>query len=119
MTITVGGSNITFSDSTTQSSGQQAAKVWVNYNASSQAIRASYNVSSVTYNSTGTFTINFTSSLADANYSVSGTAWAPGQYGGSVGINSQSASSLQIQAVAVNGSAPLSNPPYVCVSVFR
>jgi len=95
------------------------AKAWVNYNASSQTIRASYNVSSVTYNSTGNFTINFTSSLADANYSVSGTAWAPGSYGGAVGINSQSASSLQIQAVAINGTAPLSNPTYVCVSVFR
>jgi hypothetical protein len=34
--------------------------------------RAAYNVSSVTKNSTGNFTVNFTNALADANYSASG-----------------------------------------------
>lgn len=45
-----------------------AAKAWVKFTGSSGATVASYNVSSVTRNSTGSFTINFTTSLADGNY---------------------------------------------------
>jgi len=51
------------------------AKAWCNFNSNggSISIYASYNISSVTYNSTGYFTANFSSSLADANYAVMGT----------------------------------------------
>jgi hypothetical protein len=45
-------------------------KAFVNFNGTSTvAIRASYNVSSITDNGTGDYTVNFTSALADANYS--------------------------------------------------
>ena len=47
------------------------AKAWVNFNGVTTAtIRASYNVSSVTRNGTGDYTVNFSSALADANYSA-------------------------------------------------
>ena len=49
-----------------------SAKAWVSYNLSSQAINASYNVSSVTYNATGDFTVNFTNAFVDTNYCVTG-----------------------------------------------
>jgi hypothetical protein len=51
------------------------AKAWVNFNglSGSVAIRASFNVSSITRNGTGDYTISFTTSMPDANYSVSGT----------------------------------------------
>ena len=51
---------------------QGSAKAWVNYNGATQAIRGSYNVSSVTYTSAGVYTINFTNALANANYAVAG-----------------------------------------------
>jgi|688.fasta_scaffold507080_3 hypothetical protein len=45
------------------------AKAWVNFNGTGTvAIRASYNVSSITDNGTGQYTVNFTASMADANY---------------------------------------------------
>jgi len=51
--------------------GGQLCKAWVNFNGTSTvAIRASYNVSSITDNGTGDYTVNFTTALADANYSV-------------------------------------------------
>lgn len=51
------------------------AKCWVNFNGTGTvAIRASYNVSSITDNGTGDYTVNFTNAMADANYSVAGTA---------------------------------------------
>lgn len=46
-----------------------AAKAWVNFNGTSTvAIRASFNVTSITDRGTGLYTINFTSALTDANY---------------------------------------------------
>jgi hypothetical protein len=45
-----------------------ACRAWVNYNGSSPAIRASGNVSSVTKNGTGNYTINFSTAMPDANY---------------------------------------------------
>ena len=48
------------------------ARAWVNFNGTSASPitpRANYNVSSVTKNATGDYTLNFTIALADANYS--------------------------------------------------
>jgi hypothetical protein len=47
---------------------QGSAKAWVNFNGSSAAIRASYNVSSITKVTTGTYVANFTNALSDTNY---------------------------------------------------
>ena len=45
------------------------AKAWVNFNGTSTvAIRASYNVSSITDNGVGDYTVNFTTAMVDANY---------------------------------------------------
>lgn len=49
----------------------QLCKAWVNFNGTGTvAIRANYNVSSITDNGTGDYTVNFTTALADANYSA-------------------------------------------------
>jgi hypothetical protein len=48
---------------------QFTAKVWVNFNGTGTiAIRDSHNVSSLTDNSTGYYTINFSNNLANANF---------------------------------------------------
>lgn len=48
-----------------------AARAWVNFNGTGTvAIRASGNVSSITDNGVGDYTINFTTAMTDANYSV-------------------------------------------------
>lgn len=50
-----------------------AAKAWVNFNGTGTvAIRASFNVTSITDNGTGDYTVNFTNALEDANYSYAG-----------------------------------------------
>ena len=47
-------------------------RAWVNFNGVTTAtIRASFNVSSVTRNGTGDYTVNFTNAMPDANYSAS------------------------------------------------
>lgn len=45
------------------------AKAWVNFNGTGTvAIRRAFNVSSITDRGTGTYTVNFTNAMADANY---------------------------------------------------
>ena len=61
---------VTFGKIGTTEQGQ-LCKAWVNFNGTGTvAIRASYNVSSITDNGTGDYTVNFTTALADANYAV-------------------------------------------------
>ena len=53
-------------------------RAWVNFNGVTTAtIRASFNVSSVTRNSTGNYTVSFTNALPDANYSAVITSSSP------------------------------------------
>ena len=57
--------------------GATTCKAWVNFNGSGTvAIRDSYNVSSITDNGNGDYTVNFTIAMANANYT---TAHAGGQ----------------------------------------
>jgi hypothetical protein len=49
-------------------------RAWVNFNGTGTvAIRASGNVTSITDNGTGDYTVNFTTTMTDANYSTVGT----------------------------------------------
>jgi hypothetical protein len=51
-----------------------AARAWVNFNGTGTvAIRASGNVTSITDNGTGDYTVNFTTAMPDANYSAVAT----------------------------------------------
>ena len=48
------------------------ARAWVNFNGTGTvAIRASGNVSSITDNGLGDYTVNFTTAMSDANYAFS------------------------------------------------
>ena len=55
-----------------------AARAWVNFNGTgTPSIRAGGNVSSITDNGTGDYTINFANALPDANYAIAGFATYP------------------------------------------
>jgi len=56
----------------TQNGMTGIAKAWVNYNGDAQTITGSFNVSSVTYNGTGDYSINFTTAMPNANYAAVG-----------------------------------------------
>lgn len=62
----------TISDGTNSTSStnciQGSAKAWVNFAGATGTINASYNVSSVTRNGTGDYSVNFTNAMANANY---------------------------------------------------
>jgi hypothetical protein len=73
-----------------------SAKAWVRYNGSAQTVTSSYNVSSVTYNSTGRYTINFTNAFANSNYTMAGSAASNGDFPASAGMNSPTTTNCQI-----------------------
>ena len=56
----------------TQNGMTGIAKAWVNFVGSTAVINGSFNVSSVTRNSTGNYTITFTTAMPNANYVPSG-----------------------------------------------
>ena len=61
-----------FRDSAGTETGQ-LCRAWVNFNGvTTVSVRGSFNVSSVTRNSTGNYTIAFSTSMPDANYSTVG-----------------------------------------------
>lgn len=61
------------------SAGSGTLRAWVNFNGTGTvAIRASGNVSSVTDNGNGNYTVNFTTAMPDVNYAVVGNASASG-----------------------------------------
>ena len=53
----------------TQNAYQGIAKAWVTFVGSTAVINGSFNVSSVTRNGTGDYTINFTTAMSNINYS--------------------------------------------------
>jgi hypothetical protein len=60
-------------------------KAWVNWNGTGTvAIRASYNVSSITDNATGDYTVNFTTAMVDANYAFTISGYQNTTGGGSI-----------------------------------
>jgi len=65
---------VTFANSGGTENGR-LCRAFVNFNGTGAvAIRASFNVNTITDNGTGAFTITLTNALSDANYSVSGSA---------------------------------------------
>ena len=70
-TAEIAANAVTYAKIGTTEQGQ-LCKAWVYFNGTSTvAIRGSYNVSSITDNGTGDYTVNFSTAMADANYAYS------------------------------------------------
>jgi hypothetical protein len=104
-------------------------RAWVNFNGTGTvAIRASGNVSSITDNGTGDYTVNFTTAMPDANYSISGSQgdtgapngagmFAVNRIGSTGAASAPTASACRINTTNSGGNV-LDNS-YVNVSIFR
>ena len=96
-----------------------AAKAWVNFNGTGVvAIRASFNVTSITDGGTGLYTVNFTNALEDANYSVvlgvdNGGVSATGN------LYNNSLTTNNFKIFTLTSTPAVVDLPVVCASVFR
>ena len=103
------------------------AKAWVNFNGTGAvAIRASGNVSSITDNGTGDYTVNFTTAVADSNfaYLVTGggaTASANMCFMGSTVASSSFRFGVYYPIYQAGGTigSPTQDASTLCVSIFR
>jgi hypothetical protein len=93
-------------------------RAWVNFNGTGTvAIRASGNVSSVTDLNTGSYMVNFTNAMPDANYSVSmATSRAVSWLDGGQEFYSPTTTNVRFSNVENNIST---DTPYFTVSIFR
>ena len=95
-------------------------RAWVNFNGTGTvAIRASYNVSSITDNGTGDYTVNFATAMVDANYSLTGTV---GVSGSTAALQPEtfSTGAIQIKTTFNNASSVFAADfTLVSVSIFR
>jgi hypothetical protein len=101
-----------------------AARAWVNFNGTTTTptIRASGNVSSVTRNSAGVYTVNFTTAMPDANYSlvVSGALSATNNTDRhAIPNNSGYSTTSCVVRSGSSGSVSLINFDFMHVAIFR
>jgi len=98
-----------------------ACRAWVNFNGTGTvAIRASGNVSSITDNGTGNYTVNFTTAMPDASYCLAGSASkaplaTPRIVAGSTSV--PAAGSVQIQSSDDGGT--VNDCEFVNIAIFR
>jgi hypothetical protein len=95
-------------------------RAWVNFNGTGTvAIRASGNVSSITDNGTGDYTVNFTTAMPDANYNVSGSA--SNVSGGTLMCPVSAATMLtsSVRVYSANNAGSVVDSDAVSVSIFR
>lgn len=92
-------------------------RAWVNFNGTGTlAIRASGNVSSITDGGTGDYTVNFTTAMPDANYSlVLSTTY--GSANGFSGL-SPTTTAARVNSYTTTTGAALDSA-YVNVAIFR
>lgn len=98
------------------------ARAWVNFDGTNTpAIRASGNVSSITDNGTGNYTVNFTTAMPNTSFCVNATSNDNGSGSGSLALKasaSMTTSAVSILTVTPNTVA-LVDSNFVFVTVFR
>jgi hypothetical protein len=97
-------------------------RAWVNFNGTGTvAIRASGNVSSITDNGTGNFTVNFGNAMPDANYSA-GFVCTPIQATGSVHtgtVVSMTGSAFRFTSMDASATPAAADWSFNGITIFR
>ena len=94
-----------------------ACRAWVNFNGTGTvAIRASGNVSSITDNGTGDYTVNFTEDVEDANYAAVASA---NQASRPVAVRNYTVSSIGVQTSGGGSSTSPQDNDFISLAIFR
>jgi hypothetical protein len=102
-------------------------RAWVNFNGSGGGIRSSGNVTSISVNGTGRYTVNMTTALPDANYSRVVAASGLSGDGNGVCANTDVVSGNSVTAsttafgilLTISGQSGYRDSPFVSAAVFR
>jgi len=102
--------------------GNDPVKAWVNFDGTGTvSIRDSFNVSSITDNGTGDYTINFDTALVDANYAVASTNSknSLGDQPAALNLFSLSNSSVRVKNRRTNDNSTLLDSNYITAAIIR
>ena len=115
--------NLSFNSGYGSSAVAYGCRAWVNFNGTGTvAIRASGNVTSITDNGTGNYSVNFTTAMPDTNYAAVGSTQGSGF--GTLPIinvnqdNDQTVSKVDV-VTTVTSSGTATDLNYITVAVFR
>lgn len=116
--------NLSFNSGYGSRATAYGCRAWVNFNGTGTvAIRASGNVTSITDNGTGNYTVNFTTAMPDNNYSFAGASGSQTNSGVDNGVNSlinrASTSSCQFATRNVQSAGAATDYDSVNVAIFR
>jgi hypothetical protein len=117
--------NLSFNSGYGSAAVAYGCRAWVNFNGTGTvAIRASGNVTSITDNGVGLYTVNFTTAMSDANYSTVLTGIGLASTNNSQGTPQlRNGATPSTSAVAIQVGAHDSNQfldsSYVQVAIFR
>lgn len=96
---------------------QGSAKAWTNFNGTGTvAIRVAFNVSSITDNGVGNYTVNFVTPITDANYSACGMCNAPDS---EVVVEASIRTSTAFQVTTIKPGVAPHDVSFISVIIFR
>jgi hypothetical protein len=103
----------------TQNGMTGIAKAWCNFNGTGTvAIRSSFNVSSITDNGTGDYTINFTTAMPNANYSSLLTAGGSGIQSAVVADGTTARTTTTLRMFTLTSAGGLSDSAFISVAIL-
>lgn len=119
-----GNGNLNFNSGFGSAGIAYGCRAWVNFNGTGTvAVRGSGNVSSITDNGVGDYTINFAAAMPDANYTYSHAYSSEVNQTHTVGFphetNPLTSSSLRIVHFSVSNSSARIDKAFVQIAVFR
>ena len=99
-------------------------RAWVNFNGTGTvAIRASGNVSSITDNGTGNYTVNFTTAMPDANFAVVGACNNDASFTDTLEPTLYTTSTAQVvtysRGASSTGASAVFDMTFVNIAIFR
>jgi hypothetical protein len=119
---TSGTSTTTFNGIVNANGLANGVKAWVNFNGTGTvAIRASFNVTSITDNGVGDYTVNFTTALADVNYCTVVTPMRVASNTGAQGflLETTTPTAALVRVGTANQGGTLVDSTFVNVAIIR
>lgn len=118
--ISTSGTDFQFNSGYGSTATAYGCRAWVNFNGTGTlAIRDSGNVSSVTDNSTGDYTVNFTTAMPDSNYSVSICCNHPSSMVSPLNIARGNPTTSAFHIYTLNASFAVYDADFVLAQIFR
>ena len=112
--------NLAFNSGYGSAAVAYGCRAWVNFNGTGTvAIRASGNVSSITDNGTGDYTVNFTTAMPDANYSTCLTGTVVDSSTATLRSSSAVPTTVAVRIGSYNAIGASSDATYFNVAIFR